>query len=106
MPESHLAQVGVGVRWGQAGSDFQLKNGLMQSVLLIFALMLGCNPCYKITQRALQGLRDRPHRPDCLGADEPSNMQWQTVSEAKDKWERKGCGNGRRYKPSHQFNDG
>jgi hypothetical protein len=44
MPESHLAQVGVGVRWGQAGSDFQLQNGLMQSVLLIFALMLGCTP--------------------------------------------------------------
>ena len=44
--------------------------------------------------------------PDCLGADEPSNMQWQTVSEAKDKWDRKVCGNGRRYKPSHQFNDG
>jgi hypothetical protein len=29
----------------------------------------------------------------CGGADAPSNMQWQTVSEgkAKDKWERKGC---------------
>ena len=30
----------------------------------------------------------------CNGADEPSNMQWQTVAEvkAKDKWERKECG--------------
>lgn len=29
----------------------------------------------------------------CGGADDPSNMQWQTVSaaKAKDKWERKGC---------------
>jgi hypothetical protein len=29
----------------------------------------------------------------CGGADYPSNMQWQTVAEAKakDKWERKGC---------------
>lgn len=29
----------------------------------------------------------------CGGADEPSNMQWQTVeaAKAKDKWERKGC---------------
>jgi hypothetical protein len=29
----------------------------------------------------------------CGGADEPSNMQWQTVAEgkAKDSWERKGC---------------
>lgn len=30
----------------------------------------------------------------CGGADAPSNMQWQTVAEAKakDKWERKACG--------------
>jgi hypothetical protein len=30
----------------------------------------------------------------CHSADEPSNMQWQTVADAKakDKWERKGCG--------------
>ena len=29
----------------------------------------------------------------CGGADEPSNMQWQTKSEAKvkDRWERKAC---------------
>ncbi len=29
----------------------------------------------------------------CGGEDHPSNMQWQTVDEArrKDKWERKGC---------------
>lgn len=29
----------------------------------------------------------------CGGADDPSNMQWQTIAEgkAKDKWERKGC---------------
>lgn len=29
----------------------------------------------------------------CGGADQPSNMQWQTVPEAKakDKWERKDC---------------
>ena len=29
----------------------------------------------------------------CGGADDPSNMQWQTTGEAKakDKWERKGC---------------
>ncbi len=32
----------------------------------------------------------------CHGADAPSNMQWQTVADAKakDKWERKGCGKG------------
>ena len=120
MPESHLAQVGVGVRWGQAGSDFHLQNGLMQFVLLILSLMLTNthaealtklsqsakvdfkhqHPSYRFTQRPLQGLRDRPHRPDCHGADAPSNMQWQTVADAnvKDKWKRKGCGNGRRHK--------
>jgi hypothetical protein len=29
----------------------------------------------------------------CGGADDPSNMQWQTTADAKakDKWERKGC---------------
>ena len=29
----------------------------------------------------------------CGGADQPENMQWQTLAEgkAKDKWERKGC---------------
>jgi hypothetical protein len=28
-----------------------------------------------------------------MGADDPSNMQWQSTAEAKakDKWERKGC---------------
>jgi len=33
----------------------------------------------------------------CGGADSPSNMQWQTVGEAKgkDKVERKGCGTSR-----------
>ncbi len=32
----------------------------------------------------------------CGGADAPSNMQWQTVADAKakDKWERKGCSRG------------
>ncbi len=30
----------------------------------------------------------------CGGLDDPSNMQWQTIGDAKakDKWERKGCG--------------
>lgn len=34
----------------------------------------------------------------CGGADDPSNMQWQTVEagKAKDKWERKGCTAGQR----------
>jgi hypothetical protein len=34
----------------------------------------------------------------CGGADSPSNMQWQTVQEAKakDKWERIGCRKGKR----------
>ena len=34
----------------------------------------------------------------CGGADDPGNMQWQTIAEAKDKdrWERIGCRRGRR----------
>lgn len=34
----------------------------------------------------------------CGGADSPSNMQWQTVEDAKakDKWEREGCKDGKR----------
>ena len=34
----------------------------------------------------------------CGGADEPANMQWQTLAEAKekDKWERIGCRAGRK----------
>ncbi len=37
----------------------------------------------------------------CGGADEPSNMQWQSTEEAKakDKVERRGCARGRRSKP-------
>jgi len=33
----------------------------------------------------------------CGGPDHQTNMQWQTIAEgkAKDKWERKGCGNSR-----------
>jgi len=71
---------------GQAGSDFQLQNGLMKFVLLILSLMLTNthaealtkrsqsakvdfkhqHPSYRFTQSLLQGLRDQPHRPDCL----------------------------------------
>ena len=34
----------------------------------------------------------------CGGADEPQNMQWQTLAEAKekDRWDRIGCRKGRR----------
>jgi hypothetical protein len=37
----------------------------------------------------------------CGGADSPSNMQWQSVSDAKakDKWERVGCSKGSRINP-------
>src|SRR2546423_6075064 len=35
---------------------------------------------------------------ECGGAEDPSNMQWQTIAEAKakDKWERIGCRPGRK----------
>ena len=42
----------------------------------------------------------------CGGADDPSNMQWQTVEEgkAKDKWERKGCETGNQPTPAPSTN--
>ena len=110
--ESHLAQMGGGVGWGQAGSDFQLQNGLMQFVLLILSLMLGCTPARtKRSQNAKVEFKHQHPCPAtgspkgpckgyvidhivpiaCHGADELSNMQWQAVADdkAKDKWERK-----------------
>jgi len=38
-------------------------------------------------------LQDRIKLLACGGSDDPSDMQWQTVADAKakDKWERKGC---------------
>ena len=38
-------------------------------------------------------IKDHIRALDCGGPDAPSNMQWQTVAEAKakDKWERKDC---------------
>ena len=44
----------------------------------------------------------------CGGADEPSNMQWQSVAEgkAKDKWERKGCATGKNAANDETFNSG
>ena len=37
----------------------------------------------------------------CGGAEDPANMQWQTIAEAKakDKWERIGCRSGRKQIP-------
>ena len=42
----------MGVRWGQAGSDFQLQNGLMQFVLLILSLMLTTTYAEALTKRS------------------------------------------------------
>lgn len=41
---------------------------------------------------------DRIIPPVCGGAEDPANMQWQTIAEAKakDKWERIGCRPGRK----------
>jgi hypothetical protein len=41
---------------------------------------------------------------DCNGADAPSNMQWQNISDgkAKDKWERKGCSAGSRLSMTYE----
>ncbi len=59
------------------------------------------NPCPRTGQ--IQGactgyVIDRIIPPICGGAEDPSNMQWQTIAEAKEKarWERIGCRAGRK----------
>ena len=59
------------------------------------------NPCPATgqTQGACKGyVIDRIVPVVCGGAEEPANMQWQTLAEAKekDKWERIGCRPGRK----------
>ncbi|MDO8596126.1 MAG: hypothetical protein Q7R45_05840 [Sulfuricaulis sp.] len=59
------------------------------------------NPCPATgqTQGVCKGyVIDRIIPPVCGGADDPANMQWQTIAEAKakDKWERIGCRPGRK----------
>ncbi|MBI1989296.1 MAG: hypothetical protein HYS65_06115, partial [Betaproteobacteria bacterium] len=59
------------------------------------------NPCPAtgLTQGVCKGyVIDRIIPPVCGGAEDPANMQWQTIAEAKakDKWERIGCRPGRK----------
>jgi hypothetical protein len=59
------------------------------------------NPCPATgqTSGACNGyVIDRIVPPVCGGAEDPSNMQWQTLSQAKekDRWERIGCRAGRK----------
>ena len=59
------------------------------------------NPCPSTgqTQGACKGyVIDRVIPVACGGVEEPSNMQWQTLAEAKekDRWERIGCRPGRK----------
>jgi hypothetical protein len=55
------------------------------------------NPCPSIgrTSGACPGyVKDHIKSLECGGADAVSNLQWQTIAQAKakDKWERRGCG--------------
>lgn len=59
------------------------------------------NPCPAtgLTQGVCKGyVIDRIIPPVCGGAEDPANMQWQTIADAKakDKWERIGCRPGRK----------
>jgi len=59
------------------------------------------NPCPAagLTRGACKGyVIDRIIPPVCGGAEDPANMQWQTIAEAKakNKWERIGCRPGRK----------
>lgn len=56
-------------------------------------------PATGSTRGACKGyVIDRIIPPVCGGAEDPANMQWQTIAEAKakDKWERIGCRPGRK----------
>ena len=82
---------GVGVRWGRQELVFQRGGNMAtaffsQALAAVMVVLLTAThaearkgadlraavqasaslPCYWFTQRALQGLRNRPHRPDCL----------------------------------------
>ena len=68
------------------------------------ALFRLANPCPSTgqTQGACRGyVIDRIIPVVCGGAEEPSNMQWQTIAQAKekDRWERIGCRPGRKLVP-------
>ena len=65
---------------GQCHDELGISLGLTAES----GLKLSCCPGYVI---------DHIKPLTCDGADDPSNMQWQTKAEskAKDKWERKGC---------------
>ena len=71
VPESHLEQVGVGVRWGQAGSDFQLQNGLMQFVLLILSLMLTTTHAEALTKLSQSAKVAFKHQHPCPATGSP-----------------------------------
>lgn len=56
-------------------------------------------PATGLTRGACKGyVIDRIIPPVCGGAEDPANMQWQTIAEAKakNKWERIGCRPGRK----------
>ena len=56
-------------------------------------------PATGLTRGACKGyVIDRIVPPVCGGAEDPANMQWQTIAEAKakNKWERIGCRPGRK----------
>ena len=71
VPESHLAQVGGRVRWGQAGSDFQLQNGLMQFVLLILSLMLTTTHAEALTKLSQSAKVAFKHQHPCPATGSP-----------------------------------
>lgn len=69
-----------------------------------FRLAYPC-PATGETQGACKGyVIDRIIPLVCGGAEDPANMQWQTIAEAKakDKWERIGCRPGRKFVPPQE----
>jgi len=73
------------------------SSGTTARSMTVRAQFLSENPCPATGQtgRSCPGyVVDHVVPLACGGADDPSNMQFQTVEDgkAKDKWERKGCG--------------
>ncbi len=63
--------MGGRVRWGQAGSDFQLQNGLMQFVLLILSLMLTTTHAEALNKRSQSAKVAFKHQHPCAATGSP-----------------------------------
>jgi hypothetical protein len=91
-----LFAAAAAIAFAQPCAAAQLERSFRAEVL--FRLAHPC-PATGQTNGECKGyVIDRIVPPICGGAEEPSNMQWQTLAEAreKDRWEKIGCRPGRK----------